>query len=115
MRMLIGIFLLLGVAMTAQDTKYPLTELQLLRLKVVQRDAQIAQQNVFIAQQNFATAMAALTAESERVKAENKWAPEVQFMADQLTFADPLPNIIKKEGVIEIHPPDTGAKLRGTK
>lgn len=92
---LIGIFLLLGAAMTAQDTKYPLTEMQTLRLQVKQRDAQIAQQNVFIAQSNFAVAIKALREESEKVKFENKWPEDLQFVPEQLIFIDPVKSPIQ--------------------
>ena len=77
--------------MTAQDTKYPLSEIQTLRLQVKQKDAQIAQQNVFVAQQSFSAALKALKEEAEKVRIENKWPAEVQFSPEQLVFADSVP------------------------
>lgn len=76
--------------MTAQDSKYPLSEIQTLRLQVKQKDAQIAQQNVFVAQQAFSAAIKALRDEADKVKVENKWPAEVQFSPENLMFVDPV-------------------------
>lgn len=70
-------------------TKYEPTELQRLKLQVLQRDAQLAQVQLQRAQQAFQGALAALDAEAGEVKKSNKWPAEVQFSPDTLTFDVP--------------------------
>lgn len=67
--------------------KYVPTELQLLKLQVAQKDAQLAQIQLQRAQQAFQGALAALDAEAGAVKKENRWPDAVQFSPDTLTFA----------------------------
>lgn len=89
MRKLIIIFLLFVVVVGAEDKKYPVTEIQNLRLRTKQLEVQIAQQNVFIAQQNLSNAMKILREEAAAVRNENGWASEVQFDIEKLIFVDP--------------------------
>lgn len=67
---------------------------QALRLTAREKDAviayqaaEIAQQQLVIASGNYRAAFAAINAEAEKVKAENKWAPEV--LAQYPDPADP--------------------------
>lgn len=73
----------------AQQTKYEPTEVQLLRLQVKQKDAQLAQVQLQRAQQAFQGALAALDAEAGAVKKANNWPADVQFSPDTLTFEVP--------------------------
>lgn len=75
-------------AQAAAASKYVPSELQLLRLQVKQRDAQLAQIALRDAQRNMQVALQALSEESERVKADNKWPATVQFNFDSMTFVD---------------------------
>lgn len=94
---LIGSFI--GVMTVTQGQTAPElapTPLQLTQLQLKQKDAIIASQKEQIiqasfqqAQAEYQQAVAALNAESEKVKKENKWADGVTFDANQLTFAAP--------------------------
>lgn len=68
---------------------YKPTELQALKLQVLQKDAQLAQVQLQRAQQAFQGALAALDAEAGKVKVENGWPKDVQFSPDTLTFEVP--------------------------
>lgn len=92
-----------AVAQEIHKPNFKPTELQTLRLQLKQRDAQIAQKDLFIAQQNFQAALKLLNDEADKVKAENSWPKETGFDANALTFA---------EGP-KADPPDTGNKLKG--
>jgi hypothetical protein len=94
LKRIITIIILLGIAaivgaQTLPESKYKLSEIQLLRLQVRQKDALLAQQALSQAQANFQNAMSALTAEASKVKEENKWDAKVQFDAGTLQFSDP--------------------------
>ena len=91
---LLGVFSIIsfwGLLMQGQETKvkYQPNELQSLRLKVTQQQAQIAQKDLFIAQQNFQIALAALKVEGDKVKRENQWDAGVIFNPETLMFIDP--------------------------
>jgi hypothetical protein len=76
-------------ASPAAPSKYQPTEVQALKLQVLQRDAQLAQIQLQRAQQAFQGALAALDAEAGKVKTENGWPKDVQFSPDTLTFDVP--------------------------
>lgn len=76
-----------------QSGKYVPSELQLLKLQVKQRDAQLSQQALRAAQQSFQAAVNDLMAEAERVRVENKWPSTVQLNPDSLTFEDVQPKL----------------------
>lgn len=81
-------------AQEAKKPKYQPTELQTLRLQLAQQQAQLAQKDMFIAQQNLQAALAALKAESDKVKQANNWDASVIFNPDTLMFIDapkPIP------------------------
>lgn len=78
-----------GVVIGAQEKKeYKLTEVQLLRLQVKQKDAQIAQVRFQASQQAFQAAINDLQAEASKVKEQNSWDKDVVFNADALTFSE---------------------------
>ena len=94
LKRIITIIILLGLAavvggQTLPDGKYKPSEIQSLRLQVKQKDALLAQQALGQAQTNFQNAMAALAAEAERIKQDNKWDAKVQFDAGTLQFTLP--------------------------
>lgn len=88
---LVAISLLLVSAAVAQSppvaNPYVPTEVQQLRLKVAQQNAQLAQSQLREAQQNFQSAVAALSAAGEKVKEENKWGDDVVLNLDTLQFS----------------------------
>jgi len=65
------------------------SELQLLRLQVKQRDAQIAQIAAQDLNNKFQKTLDELRAEGDKVKAENKWDSTVVFNPNDLTFTKP--------------------------
>jgi hypothetical protein len=71
-----------------QSSKYKPTDLQLLRLQVKQRDAQLAQVALRDAQQQFQSTLAALQQEADKVRDENKWPATVQFSPDTVSFSE---------------------------
>lgn len=73
----------------ATPSKYLPSDVQSLRLQVKQKDAQLAQMAFNVAQQQLRQAFVDLQAESERIKAENKWPKEAQFDPNSLTFSEP--------------------------
>jgi hypothetical protein len=89
---LVSCLTVLGFATFGQapTPKYQPTEIQLLRLQVLQRDAQIAQMQ-------FYQKVAALQAEGQKVKTENKWPADVRFNPDTLTFEEAPPPPPPKE------------------
>lgn len=74
---------------TAAPATYRPTEIQALKLQVLQKDAQLAQVQLQRAQQAFQGALAALDAEAGAVKKANNWPADVQFSPDTLTFVAP--------------------------
>lgn len=84
--------LLIVTGLGAQDTtkgKYQPSETQMLRLQIHQKDAQIAQKDLFIAQQNFQQSLHVLDAEADKIKQENKWPATLLFSQDNLSFTEP--------------------------
>lgn len=80
-----------GLLVQGQDklkSKYEPTEIQMLRLEVKQREAQLAQKDFFIAQQNLNTSLKALNDEAARVKTENKWPDGLVFSQEKLSFTE---------------------------
>jgi|SRR5882724_8702909 len=102
----LGLTLLFGATLLAQSSpvKYEPTEVELLRLQVAQKDAQIAQMQLQQAQQIFQQSFGRLRAEADKIKAEHKWPAEVQFKSDTLTFAAPPPKEPEKPKVPEKKP-----------
>jgi hypothetical protein len=89
-----------SVIVAADAPKYTPTEVQSLRLQVKQRDAQLAQQAVLNAQEKFQAILAALNAEGEKVRLENKWPDTVKFSPDRLDFTEaPAPVLAAKPAV----------------
>lgn len=87
--MLVVGWLVGGAVISAQDTKeYKPTEVQLLRLQVKQKDAQMAQVKFQLAQQAFQASVNDLQAEANKVKEQNSWEASVTFNADTLVFAE---------------------------
>jgi hypothetical protein len=79
----VAVMVLLAGSVVAQaPAKYAPSEVQLLKLQVRQKDAQLAQ---VAAQQ----AYTALLSEAAAVKRENKWDDKVIFNPESLTFTDP--------------------------
>jgi hypothetical protein len=70
-------------------TKFLANEVQLLRLQVKQKDAQLAQANLQAAQAKFQQALQDLSNEAERVKQDQKWPSTVVFDPNTLTFSEP--------------------------
>jgi|SRR6267142_4273374 len=91
MKIAIGLTLLFSATLLAQSppAKYEPTEVELLRLQVAQKDAQIAQIQLQQAQQMFQQALGRLQVQADIIKAEHKWPAEVQFKLETLTFAPP--------------------------
>jgi len=91
MKIALSLTLLLSATLLAQTppVKYEPTEVEMLRLQVAQKDAQIAQIQLQQAQQMFQQALGRLHLEADKIKAEHKWPAEVQFKMDTLTFAAP--------------------------
>jgi len=88
----VGFLLASGVfAGQAVAPKYSPTEVQTLRLQVKQRDAQIAQKDAQLAQEHFQSVLAALQAEAEKVRVENKWPETVKFDPNSLNFTETVP------------------------
>ena len=78
------------VSCTKKPTWTP-SEVQMLRLQVKQKDAQLAQQQMLIAQQAFQKAMADLQSEADKVEDENGWPRTSVFDPATLTFKPPVP------------------------
>jgi hypothetical protein len=86
------------VPKAGEPPKYVPTEVQALRLQVLQKDAQLAQVQlqrlndaVQQSQQAFQKALQALQAGADEVKKANGWPADTQFSQDQLTFSAPPP------------------------
>lgn len=78
-----------ALGLTKDPPAYKPSELQLARLQVKQKDAQIAQVRLQDAQQRFQAALAELDKEAGAVKEANKWPSNVQFNPDTLSFEVP--------------------------
>lgn len=89
-----GVCLLAGGAalVSCQNAKAPVyapNEVQLLKLQVRQKDAQMKRQQLNQAQQEFNAAYGALMDENNAIKKENKWPDTLLFDPDKLTFSAP--------------------------
>jgi hypothetical protein len=80
------------------NSKYPPTEVQCLRLRVLQDAALLAQQQMMNLQQQLQTAQSTfqqrlqeLTDASKQIKADNHWPPDIIFNPNDNTFTDPPP------------------------
>jgi len=94
MRKLLIILLFVGTGICiAQDKKaaptYKPSEIQLLRLQVKQKDAQLAFLAVQQAQATFNQRIQDLTSEADKIKLENGWDAKVTFDGNTLIFAEP--------------------------
>jgi uncharacterized protein YlxW (UPF0749 family) len=76
--------------------EYRLTEVQLLKLQVVQKDAQLLQAQLQNVQRQFQEKVSDLMSTAQKYKLENGWPPETQFNPDTLTFSAPPPKEDKK-------------------
>lgn len=106
LKIAIGVVLLAGISLSvvgggvglaqspatppAAPATYKPTEIQLLKLQVAQKDAQLAQVQLQRAQQTFQGALAQLDTVAGDVKRENGWPKDVQFSPDTLTFTVPV-------------------------
>jgi uncharacterized protein HemX len=91
------IMLLASLGVRAQEKKeYKLTEVQQLKLKVTQQEAQLLQAQLQNIQRQFQDKVTQLMQEAQKVKLENGWAPETQFSPDTLVFSAPPPKEEKK-------------------
>lgn len=90
-----------GAVISAQEKKeHKPTEVQLLRLQVKQKDAQMAQVRFQVAQQAFQASVNELQAEANKVKEQNGWAKETEFNADTLAFLE-APKAPKQPAKVE--------------
>lgn len=96
--MLVVGWLIGGAVISAQEVKeYKPTEVQLLRLQVKQKDAQMAQLRFQAAQQAFQSSINDLQIEASKIKEQNQWDKGTIFNADSLTFSEaPKPEPPKK-------------------
>jgi hypothetical protein len=82
---------LVVLAAQTPPPQYMPSEVQALRLQVKQKDAIIAQRDSQEAMSRAQAAFAALLAEGEKIKADNKWPAEVKFDPQGLVFIAPPP------------------------
>jgi len=91
---LIAIAMILGILVwasrgMAQGKEYKLTEVQLLKLQVQQKDAQLLQAQLQNVQRQFQEKVSELMSTANKFKLENGWPPETTFNPDSLTFSAP--------------------------
>ena len=91
--------LAMGYALWGQEKvkDYKPTEVQLLRLQVTQKDAQLLQAQLQNIQRQFQDKVSQLMQEANKVKLEQGWSPETQFNPDTLTFSAPPAKEEKKQ------------------
>ena len=95
--MLAGVILVIlclfwaAMSINAQEKakEYKLTEVQQLRLQVVQKDAFILKAQIQDLQRQFGDKVGDLQRTAEKIKLENSWPPETQFDMDSLKFSAP--------------------------
>jgi len=73
----------------AQEKTYKLTEVQLLKLQVQQKDAQLLQAQLQNVQRQFQEKVSELMSTANKFKLENGWPPETVFDPDKLVFSAP--------------------------
>ena len=76
--------------------EYKLSEVQLLKLQVVQKDAMLLKVQMQDIQRQFQEKVSDLMSTAQKFKLENGWPPDTQFNPDTLTFSAPLPKEEKK-------------------
>jgi hypothetical protein len=76
--------------------EYKLTEVQLLRLQVTQKDAFLLKAQMQDIQRQFQEKVTQLMSEATKIKMEQGWPPETVFNPDNLTFSAPPPKEEKK-------------------
>jgi len=67
--------------------EYKLSEVQLLKLQVVQKDAFLLKAQIQDLQRQFGDKIADLQRTAEKIKLENGWPPETAFDMDSLKFS----------------------------
>jgi len=77
--------------------EYKLTEVQQLKLKVTQQEAQLLQAQLQNIQRQFQDKVSQLMQEAQKVKLENGWPPETTFDPDKLLFSAPPAKEEKKQ------------------
>lgn len=70
--------------------EYKLTEVQLLRLQVQQKDAMLLKAQMQEIQRQFGEKVGDLQRTAEKIKLENSWPPETRFDMDKLEFSAPV-------------------------
>jgi hypothetical protein len=87
----ISLIIMLSYAVHAQEKakEYKLTEVQLLKLQVQQKDAQLLQAQLQNIQRQFQEKVTELMSTAQKYKLENGWPPDTQFNPDTLTFSAP--------------------------
>jgi uncharacterized protein HemX len=70
--------------------EYSMTEVQQLKLKVTQQEAQLLQAQLQNVQRQFQDKVSQLMQEAQKVKLENGWPPETVFDPDKIQFSAPL-------------------------
>jgi hypothetical protein len=101
-RFIIGIeivlIIMLSYAVYGQEKphEYKLTEIQQLKLQVMQKDAQLLQAQLQQVQRQFQEKVSELMSTAQKVKLENGWPPETQFDPDKLVFSAPTVKEEKK-------------------
>jgi len=76
--------------------EYKLTEVQLLKLQVQQKDAQLLQAQLQNIQRQFQEKVTDLMSTAQKIKLENGWSPDTKFDPDKLLFSAPDPKEEKK-------------------
>jgi hypothetical protein len=79
-----------------EKPKYTPTEVQLLRLQVIQKDAFLLKAQMQDLQRQFGDKVGDLQRTAEKIKLEQGWPPETSFDMDKLTFSAPPPKEEKK-------------------
>jgi hypothetical protein len=90
----VALIVILSYAVYGQDGKsalkeYKLTEVQQLKLKVTQQEAQLLQAQLQNIQRQFQDKVSQLMSEANKVKLENGWPPDTSFDPDKLVFSAP--------------------------
>lgn len=81
----------------AKPAEYKLTEIQQLKLQVMQKDAQLLQAQLQQIQRQFQEKVSELMSTAQKIKLENGWSPDTQFDPDRLVFSAPPAPPAKEE------------------
>ena len=88
--MILGVLLWASRGMAQEKAKlYTPTEVQQLRLQVMQKDAQLLQAQLQQVQRQFQEKVSELMSTANKFKLENGWPPETTFSPDTLVFSAP--------------------------